>query len=142
MRVATYSQRSAATHASLIAISLLVLTILQGSTAILTLVYAFQKSLEPVTALLWLLSYFVAAAGLMFTHGLNWVFWLFRYRLLLLILIFGVISSIGWSIDPDVSATRVMHLVGSTMIAMYLGFMVPLATILNVLAWVLGVIIV
>lgn len=142
MRVATYSQRSAATHASLVAISLLVLTILQGSTAVLTLVYAFQQSLEPVTALLWLLSYFVAAAGLMFTHGLNWVFWLFRYRLLLLILIFGVIASIGWSIDPNVSATRVMHLVGSSMIAMYLGFMVPLATILNVLAWVLGFIIV
>ncbi len=142
MRVATYSQRSAATHASLIAILLLVLTILQGSTAVLTLVYAFQQSLEPVTALLWLLSYFVAAAGLMFTHGLNWVFWLFRYRLLLLILIFGVIASIGWSIDPNVSATRVMHLVGSSMIAMYLGFMVPLATILNVLAWVLGFIIV
>ncbi len=142
MRVATYSQRSAATNTSLIAVSLLVLTIMQGSTAVLTLVYAFQKSLEPVTALLWLLSYFVAAAGLMFTHGLNWIFWLFRYRLLLIILIFGVIASIGWSVDPNVSATRVMHLVGCTLIAMYLGFMVPLAAILNVLAWVLGFIIV
>lgn len=142
MRVASYSQRSAATNASLIAVALLVLTIMQGSTAILTLVYTFQKSLEPVTVLLWFLSYLVAAAGLMFTHGLNWVFWLFRYRLLLIILVFGVIASIGWSVDPNVSAMRVTHLVGSCMIAMYLGFMVPLATILNVLAWVLGFIIV
>ena len=142
MRVATYSQRSAATNASLIAVALLVLTIMQGSTAILTLVYAFQKSLEPVTVLLWFLTYTVAAAGLMFTHGLNWVFWLFRYRLLLVILVFGVIASIGWSVDPNVSATRVTHLVGSSIIATYLGFMVPLATILNVLAWVLGFIIV
>lgn len=142
MRVATYSQRSAATNTSLIAVALLVLTIMQGSTAILTLVYAFQKSLEPVTVLLWFLTYTIAAAGLMFTHGLNWVFWLFRYRLLLIILMFGVIASIGWSVDPNVSATRVTHLVGSSMIAMYLGFMVPLATILNVLAWVLGFIIV
>jgi len=141
MRVASYAQRTAATQASLIAVMLLVITILQGTTAILTLVYHFQKSLEPITALLWLLSYFVAAVGLMMTHGLNWVFWLFRYRLLLVILILGVIASIGWSIDPNVSATRVMHLVGSSLIAMYLGFLVPLATILSVLAWVLGFII-
>ncbi len=138
MRVADYSQRTAATHASLIAVMLLVITILQGTSTLLTLVYHFNKSLEPITVLLWFVSYMVALGGLMFTHGINWVFWLFRYRLLLVILIFGVIASVGWSIDANVSAARVFHLVGSSIIAIYLGFMVPLATILSVMSWVLG----
>ena len=140
MRVATYAQRTAATQASLVAVFLLVITIVQGTSALLTLVYHFNKSLEPITALLWLLSYLVALGGLMLTHGLNWIFWLFRYRLLLVIVMFGVIASIGWSIDPGISTTRVMHLVGTSIIAIYLGFMVPLSTTLTVSAWVLGVI--
>ncbi len=142
MRVATYAQRTAATQASLVAIFLLVITIVQGSSALLTLVYHFNKALEPITALLWLLSYLVALGGLMLTHGLNWIFWLFRYRLLLVIVMFGVIASIGWSIDPGISTTRVMHLVGTSIIAIYLGFMVPLSTTLTVSAWVLGTILV
>jgi len=142
MRVATYAQRTAATRASLIAVLLLTLTVFQGTSALLTLIYHFNKSLEPVTFLLWVASYLLALGGLMFTHGLNWVFWLFRYRLLLVLLLFGVIASIGWSVDPNVSTSRVFHLVGSTLIAIYLGFMVPLATTLNVLARVLGVILV
>jgi len=142
MRVATYAQRTAATRASLIAVVLLTLTILQGTSALLTLVYYFNKSLEPITFLLWVASYLLALGGLMLTHGLNWVFWLFRYRLLLVLLLFGVIASIGWSIDPNVSTSRVFHLVGSTLIAIYLGFMVPLETTLNVLARVLGVILI
>jgi len=140
MRVATYAQRTAATQASLVAVFLLVITIVQGTSALLTLVYHFNKSLEPITALLWLLSYLVALGGLMLTHGLNWIFWLFRYRLLLVIVMFGVIASIGWSIDPGISTTRVMHLVGTSIIAIYLGFMVPLSTTLTVSAWVLGAI--
>ena len=140
MRVATYAQRTAATQASLVAVFLLVITIVQGTSALLTLVYHFNKSLEPITALLWLLSYLAALGGLMLTHGLNWIFWLFRYRLLLVIVMFGVIASIGWSIDPGISTTRVMHLVGTSIIAIYLGFMVPLSTTLTVSAWVLGVI--
>ena len=138
MRVATYAQRTAATQASLIAIFLLVISIVQGTSALLTLVYHFNKSLEPITALLWLLSYLVALGGLMLTHGLNWIFWLFRYRLLLVIVMFGAIASIGWSIDPGISATRVMHLVGTSIIAIYLGFMIPLSATLTVFAWALG----
>ena len=142
MRVATYAQRTAATRASLVAVVLLTVTILQGTSALLTLVYHFNKALEPVTVLLWVSSYLLALGGLMLTHGLNWMFWLFRYRLLLVILLFGVVASIGWSIDPNVSSSRVFHLAGSTLIAIYLGFMVPLETTLNVLARVLGVILI
>ncbi len=138
MRVADYSQRTAATRASLFAVMLLVLTILQGTSTLLTLIYHFNQSLEPVSVLLWFVSYMVALGGLMFTHGINWMFWLFRYRLLLVLLTFGVIASIGWSIDANVSTARVVHLVGSSLIAIYLGFMVPLTTILTVMSWVLG----
>lgn len=138
MRVATYSQRTAATRASLIAIGLLIVTILQGTSATLTLIYHFQKSLEPISALLWLSSYLVALFGLMLTHGLNWIFWLSRYRFLLVILLFGTIASIFWSIDSGISTTRTMHLIGCCIIAIYLGFMVPLATTLTVFAWVMG----
>ncbi len=140
MRVATYSQRTAATRASIVAIGLLVLTIFQGSSALLTLIYHFEKSLEPISVLLWLICYVVALGGLMLTHGLNWIFWLSRYRFLLVILLFGTAASIGWSIDANITTTRVLHLLGSCFIAIYLGFMVPLATTLTVMAWTLGVI--
>ena len=141
MRVATYTQRTAVTRASLVAMAMLVVTILQGTSTTLTLIYHFQQSLEPLSTLLWFACYATAFVGLMLNQGITWIFWLSRYRFLLLVLMFGTAASISWSVDPAISGMRTTHLLGSTIIAIYLGFMVPLSTLLSITCWVLGFII-
>lgn len=76
--------------------------------------------------------------GLMINHGVNWISWLIRYRILLVFLILGTVMSVSWSIDAQVSAERAVHLFGSTLIAIYIGFTVPLLTTLRVFAVVLA----
>lgn len=61
-----------------------------------------------------------------------------RYRILLVVLLLGTVVSVTWSIDPALSAERTVHLLGTSVIAIYIGFMVPLLTILRVSAGVLG----
>jgi len=113
----------------------LALTVLLGTSALHTLVLYFAPAINVVTAsILWLLLYFLGFAGLMFSQGINWISWMVRYRILLVILLVGTIVSVAWSIDPALSAERTVHLLGSSVIAIYIGFMVPLLTILRVTA--------
>ena len=65
-----------------------------------------------------------------------------RYRILLVILLVGTLMSVGWSVDQALSAERTVHLLGCSVVAIYLGFMVPLLTILRISAGVLGFIMV
>lgn len=117
----------------------LALTVLLGTSALHTLVLYFAPAINVVTAsILWLLLYFLGFVGLMFSQGINWISWLVRYRILLVVLLLGTIVSVAWSVDPAVSAERTVHLLGSSVIAIYIGFMVPLLTILRVTAAALG----
>jgi len=100
----------------------------------------FAPHLHSAIALLWLATYLVAFMGLMFGHGINWISWLSRYRILLVILLMGTIISVTWSLDAVISAERVVHLIGCSVLAIYLGFMIPLLTTLRVSAVVFGVI--
>lgn len=130
----------AAPRGSLIALFVLVLTVLLGSSAMHTLMTHFAPQLHSVIALLWLLTYLAAFMGLMFSHGINWVSWLSRYRILLVILLLGTTISVSWSLDAAVSAERVIHLLGCSVLAIYLGFMIPLLTTLRVTAVVMAII--
>lgn len=138
MRVATYSQPTAPTRGSLAALGLLILTILLGTGVVPTLVDHFIGSYEREITYVWLLVYGLSFLGLMMSQGINWVSWLVRYRLLLVILMIGAIVSVSWSVDAKVSAERTVHLVGSTLVAIYIGFTVPLLTTLRVFAVVLA----
>ncbi len=139
MRVATYSQPTAPSRGSLAALGILILTILFGTSVMPTLVDHFVGSFEREVTYVWLLIYGLSFLGLMLSHGINWVSWLVRYRLLLVILMIGTVMSVGWSIDARVSAERTIHLVGSSLVAIYIGFTVPLLTTLRVFAVVLGI---
>lgn len=139
MRVATYTQRSAPSRGSIFALCVLVLTILLGTGVVPSLAAFAGGPFEMILTPLWLLLYFSAIGGLMFTQGVNWISWLVRYRILLVVLMLGTILSVSWSIDARVSAERTVHLVGSTLIAVYIGFSVPLLTTLRVFAVILAV---
>ncbi len=138
MRVATYTQPTAATRGSIFALGILVLTILLGTGVVPTYAAFTGGVLEKVLTPAWLMLYGLSFLGLMFNHGVNWISWLVRYRILLVLLIVGTVFSVSWSIDAKVSAERTVHLVGSTLIAVYIGFTVPLLTTLRVFAVVLG----
>ncbi len=143
MRVATYSQPATATRGSLLAGLVLILAVLLGSSSLHSLVLYFAPHLGVVTSsLLWLLLYLMGFLGLMFSQGINWISWVVRYRILLVVLLVGTVVSIGWSVAPGVSAERVVYLLGGSVVAVYLGFMVPLLTILRISAGVLGFIMV
>jgi len=140
VRLATYTQPSIAPRGSIFALFVLALTVILGSSALHTLMTHFAPHLHSAIALLWLVTYLVAFMGLMFGHGINWISWLSRYRILLVILLLGTIVSVTWSLDAVISAERVVHLIGCSVLAIYLGFMIPLLTTLRVTAVVIGVI--
>ena len=119
MRVATYSQATAPTRGSLAALGILILTILLGTGVLPTLVDHFAGSYEREVTYVWLLVYGLSFLGLMVSQGINWVSWLVRYRLLLVVLMLGTIVSVSWSVDAKVSAERTIHLVGSTICLLY-----------------------
>jgi O-antigen ligase len=139
MRVATYTQSTAATRGSIFALGILVLTIALGMGVIPTIAVFTGGALEKILTPVWLMLYLLSFMGLMFTHGVNWISWLVRYRILLVFLILGTVMSVSWSIDARVSAERTVHLFGSTLIAVYIGFTVPLLTTLRVFAVVLAI---
>jgi len=140
MRVATYSPYSGITQASTLAVLLFVLTIVQGTSTSLVLLQYFAPNLQALETLLWLASYATALFGLMFRHGISWIMWMSRYRFLLIVLLLGTIASVSWSIDSGVSMQRTVHLLGSCILAIYFGFMLPLGTLLSVLSGVLALI--
>lgn len=138
MRVATYTQPMAPTRGSIVGILVLVVTILLGTGVVPTLANFVGGPIVKLMTPGWFALYLLAFLGLMFTHGINWISWLVRYRILLVVLILGTVLSVSWSMDARVSAERTVHLVGSTLIAVYIGFTVPLLTTLRVFALVLG----
>lgn len=138
MRVATYTERSAPSHGSMLALGALVLTILLGTGVMPVILGFIGGPVELIVTPLWLLLYAAALLGLMFGHGINWISWLVRYRILLVVLMLGTMVSVSWSIDARVSAERTVHLIGSSLLAVYIGFTVPLLTTLRVFAVILA----
>jgi O-antigen ligase len=140
MRVATYTQATAATRSSIFALMVLVGTVLLGTGVIPTIFVHFGGALPTLLTPLWLLLYLAALGGLMFTQGINWITWLVRYRILLVLLIAGTVMSVSWSIDTQLSTERAVHLVGSTLLAIYVGFSIPLLSTLRIFAAILAIV--
>ncbi len=122
-----------------LALLVLLIALVQGTSTTLSLAYHFARPLESLVNVVWLGTYVLATAGLFASFGINWITWLFRYRLLLMILLVGVIASTLWSLDNILTLERSVHLVGSTMIAFYIGFSVPLSRIVSISALVFSI---
>jgi len=130
---------------STVATFMLVLTLLQGSSFMLTIgmkTPAFVSMASPATTALWLAMYVVAALGLVMSSGINWATWIVRYRLPLTIIMAGTCFSALWSLDTNLTLERSVHLAGTTLVALYLGFRLPLTRMLKVSAVVLGLLMV
>jgi len=123
---------------SLLAMLVLLLTLVQGTSTSLTLAYKLKPSLEPTLSALWGLTYLMSLVGLSNQFGINWITWLIRYRLLLTVLLMGTAFSSMWSIETSLTMERSVHLIGSTLIAFYIGFTIPLTRIVSITTTVLG----
>ncbi|MFT6305872.1 MAG: O-antigen ligase [Halioglobus sp.] len=130
---------------SLMAVLILVLTLLQGSSFILTMAMRSPLASEFAVSMVtvaWLSMYLIATVGLIASSGLNWGTWMVRYRLPLTIIVAGTCFSALWSMDSVLSAERSVHLLGTTFVAVYIGFSLPLTKILKTSATVLGLLMV
>ncbi len=128
-------------RASWLATAMLFLTVLQGTSFTLTLAIRGPLTSEfgsSLVTLVWLAMYMMATLGLFFSSGINWITWLVRYRLPLILLVAGAAFSAAWSIDIGLTMERGIHLIGTTLVALYLGFNVPLARMLRISAALLG----
>ena len=131
-------------RAPLLASLMLVLTLLQGSSATLTLAFRSPFAsdlLITLVTVLWLVMYLTAAAGLIATQGINWLTWTVRYRLPLVLLVAGTAFSTLWSVDANLTIERSIHMIGTTILALYIGFSLPLTRILRISALTLGLLI-
>ena len=130
-------------RAPFLASALLVLTLLQGSSFTLTLAFREplgSETLVSLVTLAWLAMYAYSAVALFVSFGVNWISWLVRYRLLLTIVLAGTLFSVAWSVDTALTLERSVHLTGTSILALYLGFSLPLHRILRISAPVLGII--
>jgi O-antigen ligase len=82
---------------------------------------------------LWLALYLWALIALLAGHGMQWILWLLRFRPLLTAVVVAALASAVWSSDPDLTLQRAIHLVGSTLFGVYIGYRLPLPTALRLL---------
>ena len=130
-------------RAPFLASALLVLTLLQSSSFSLSLAFRGPLASEALVSLVttaWLAMYAFSVVALFVSFGMNWISWLVRYRLLLTIVLAGTAFSMAWSVDTALTLERSVHLIGTTIVALYLGFSLPLHRMLRTSAWVLGII--
>lgn len=122
---------------------MLILMLHQASSFTLSLTFRGPIASDTLAALVtkvWLAMYAWSALGLFVTSGINWITWLVRYRLLLICVLTGTAFSVAWSIDSSLTIERSVHLVGTTLVALYIGFSLPLNQILKTSAVVLSLI--
>lgn len=136
--ISTYQ---AAERTPLFASAMLVLTLLQASSFTLSLAFRgplASDTMVSMVTLMWLAMYAFATIGLFASFGMNWITWMVRYRLLLTFVLTGTAFSISWSVAPDLSIERSIHLIGTSIVALYLGFSLPLNRMLRISVIVLG----
>ncbi len=119
---------------------MLFIALLQGTGVSASLLGDFLAlaAADGVVTALWLALYGWAALRLFYYDGASWLFWLLRYRLLLVLLVAGVVVSVSWSIDPMLSLRRVIHFAGTALLAFYIGYIFPIRQLLLLTASGLG----
>ncbi len=98
---------------------------------------AGESSTAKVVTGSWLLLYAWALVKLGYDDKLQWLAWLFRYRLLLMLILAAVAASFLWSIDPALTLRRGVHFIGTTLLAFYLGYRFRFDFLLTLLASIL-----
>jgi O-antigen ligase len=89
--------------------------------------------------LVWLGIYCLATGFLFYRYGTGWITWLLGRRPVLCAAVAVALLSFIWSISPVMTLLRGVHLVGTTLVAVYVGYCFKPEMVGKVLALVLGV---
>lgn len=108
----------------------------------LALSEAAVETLQPLFTGLWLCLYAWAAAKLVVWHGGRWVQWLVRKRVALLAVLAIATCSVLWSVQPALTAQRSIHLLGTSLFAVYVGYHLTTRALISVLTAFLYVLII
>ncbi|HEX2473251.1 MAG TPA: O-antigen ligase family protein [Lacipirellulaceae bacterium] len=81
-----------------------------------------QTAVTTVSKVAWFSMYGWVLASLCYMYGAHWLIFLWRERTLFLAVLGIAALSPLWSLDPELSAQRVVHLWGTTLIGIYLGY--------------------
>lgn len=92
------------------------------------------ESVNIMQAMLWLAFYVMSLAALFWRYGGDWIAWLVRERFILCLAITVAVVSVFWSIAPGLTMLRAAHLVGTTIVAIYVGYHYSIDTIWRCLA--------
>ncbi|HEX6114139.1 MAG TPA: O-antigen ligase family protein [Geminicoccaceae bacterium] len=88
----------------------------------------------PLDTPLWLLLYALAGGHLIMRHQANWLTWFAKQQPLIVAVLVIAACSVAWSIQPSLTLLRVIHLLGSTILGVYLGYMLPARVFLSMLS--------
>jgi O-antigen ligase len=88
----------------------------------LTLPGLADTTIQTAALAVWLSLYGYSVFALFRTYGAQWLIDVVRSRSLLLIILLIVLISPLWSLDPSLSIQRVVHLLGTTLIGIFIGY--------------------
>ncbi len=117
---------------------LAVFAVLLGASSITVLLEMISLPSASIVTVLWLALYCLTGLRLMQLYGLVWISWFIRYRLLLFLLLVAGMVSVAWSIDPQLTLQRMIHLLGTTLVGFYLGYHFTLPQLVRMLVSVLA----
>ena len=109
---------------------------------------AFNFVLQPADAsaaaetAVWLLLYLVVFGLFWYRYRLQWVPWLLRHQPLLCAVLAIAAASWFWSIAPEFTWKRAIHLLGTTLIGVYIGYRFAPRTLMAILFYALVILIV
>ena len=89
-----------------------------------------KTTIQTAGLVLWLFLYAYSLVVLFRDYGSQWLTDLVRSRWLLLIVLLIALLSPLWSLDPSLSAQRVVHLLGTTLIGVFIGYHFEVSKIL------------
>lgn len=84
---------------------------------------------------LWGLIYLAAAVRLFQECGTEWLWWMVRHQTALCVLLLLALASSLWSLDPAVTLAKATSLIGTTMVAVWIGYAGPPQRVMRVLQW-------
>jgi O-antigen ligase len=94
---------------------------------------------DTLNTALWLMLYAVSCFLLLARHGRDWFTWMLRHRLSLCLVLAIASLSFLWSINPGLSVQRAIHLVGTSLAAICIGYLYSAQSLSRSLAVILAV---
>jgi O-antigen ligase len=96
----------------------------------------------PLPTFIWLGIYAFSITMLCRHYSIGWLPWLGRHSPLLALVLMAAAASVFWSINPSLTLQRSVHLIGSSLTAVYFGLRFAPQHFFRVLSWVFSILVI